>query len=160
MLIDKNGRLFGKISIVDIVVALLIIVAVSFVGLRFVKKTSMASQQAEKVYVVEVKDIKESSIKYFKVGDTLYNEDGAYLGIIDIEPEITVAMVSQEKSDGSFAYAEKPGRYDVRITIRGKGFDNGNAFFLDGKVALLVGAERYFKADDIDFTGNIIEIID
>ena len=37
MIIDNKGRLFGKISIIDILIVVIIIVAVAGIGSKFVK---------------------------------------------------------------------------------------------------------------------------
>ncbi len=160
MFIDEKGKLFGKISVIDIALIVLVIAAVAFVGIKFFGGHADNSENTECSYVVKIDNIKETSLKYLKVGDTLFDDDGAFMGVIEKDPVSAVATDVAIKNDGSYAIAEIPGRVDVLLTIKGDGLKNNNGFYLDGKVALLLGTDRFFKGDDIDFTGSIVEIIE
>lgn len=160
MFIDEKGKLFGKISVIDIALIVLVAAAVAFVGIKFFGNGTDDSQQMECSYVVEIKDIKESSLEYIKEGDMLYDDKGAFMGVIEKTPKATPSVKVVEKNDGTFATAEVPGRVDVLVNIRGGGIKNANGFYLDGKVSLLLGTYRFFKDDDIDFTASVVEIND
>ena len=153
-------KIFGKINVIDLALIVLIIAAGAFVGVKFFGNSSADTQTLECSYVVKIENIKETSLKYLKAGDTLYNDDNAFMGVIEKEPEYVNATEIAIKNDGSYAEAELPERVDVLLTIRGEGMKNSNGFYLDGKVALLLGTDRFFKADDIDFTATIVEILD
>ncbi len=159
MFIDEKGKIFGKISVIDLALIVLIIAACAFIGVKFFGNNSTGSKSIECSYVVKIKNIRESSVKHLKVGDTLYNDDNAYMGVIEKDPQYTKATDTEVKNDGSFAVSEIPEKVDVLLTIKGSGLKNTNGFYLDGKVALLIGTERFFKGDDIDFTATVVEVL-
>ena len=160
MFIDDKGKLFGKISLVDIALVLLIIAAGIFVGFKFLGGAGSDVQMAECTYVVKIENIKETSLKFIKSGDKLFNENDAFMGVIAKDPEYTVATDIAIKNDGSYTVSEKQGRVDVWVTIKGEGIKSSNGFYLDGKVALLLGTDRFFKDESIDFKATVVEIIE
>ncbi|MBE7060810.1 MAG: DUF4330 family protein [Ruminococcaceae bacterium] len=158
MIIDKNGKLFGKISIIDIFIIFVIIVAGVIIGIK-INSSAVRTNFSEKTYSVRVSAIKPGSAEYINKGDELYDDKGSFLGTVE-EVKVSEAKTVHKLDNGQYAEVENPERVDVDITIKGKGFESDGIFYLDGKVALLAGAERFFKGSKIDFDGKILEILD
>ena len=159
MIIDEKGKLFGKISIIDVLIILIILAAAAILTVKF---TGIGSEQiltTHKTYVAEVEQIKNTTVPYIREGEKLYDNEGAYMGTVK-KVEVLPGEVVKTKSNGEYAVAVNPERANVRITIEGEGKENESGFFLDGKVSLLLGTTRYFKASDVNFTAEIIEILE
>ena len=154
MFIDEKGKIFGKINVIDLALIVLIIAAGAFVGVKFFGNSSADTQTLECSYVVKIENIKETSLKYLKTGDTLYNDDNAFMGVIEKEPEYVNATEIAIKNDGSYAEAELPERVDVLLTIRGEGMKNSNGFYLDGKVSAIFGTHTHVQTNDAAILQN------
>ena len=159
MFIDKQGKLFGKLNIIDLALIVMIITAGVFISMKMWGSKTTTSENMECTYIVKVSNIKETSLKYIEKGDTFLDGNGVYLGELIAEPEAKPAKLHLVKNDGTYQTAEVPGRIDVTLTIKGYGIQNENGFYLDGKVPLLLGTNRFFRDSDIDFTGAVVEII-
>ena len=159
MIIDKNGKLFGKISIVDLFILLVIIAAAVFLFLKFSGIAEDRANTTEKSYTVMINGIKEISASYLKTGEKLYDDKGSFMGVIK-DIKLQPSEVVKTLDNGKYVVAQNPERIDAVLTITGKGFTSGGIFYLDGKVSLLVGTERFFKGDRVDFEGNILKIND
>ena len=158
VILDKQGKLFGKISIIDIGLILIILAAGVFVGLKFVAPQNTEVKHLEINYVVKVSNIKETSAKYIKPGEVLVDGDGVAMGTImeGVKTEPTLGL--QFSQEGEAFTLPVPERTDVYVPIKADAIKNENGIFLDGKVSLLIGTERFFRASDIDFIGTVIEI--
>ena len=157
MIIDKNGNLFGKINIIDLFVLVVLILAAVFLWYKFTGLNNTKSGAVEKTYTVLVSGIKEDSAKYLKKGEKLYDDKNAYMGeIADIKLRPSESIRTLE--NGQYKVSENPERVDAVLTVHGVGFTSGGIFYLDGKNSLLVGTERFFKGDRVDFEGKILSI--
>ncbi len=139
-LIDKKGRLFEKISIVDIAVILLLIFAVVAVGvkLRQVQTTQGGDKTIE--YSIIVERLRQPSV------DAIEAE---YTGILDAETKKELGeIVFVEKAparelvkleNGEYTYAEYDDKFDLTITLRTKGSETPQGFYTASGKLLMVG---------------------
>lgn len=76
MFIDKKGKLFGKINIIDFLILLVLVVAIAVVGIKVMKKDVIMgdSQTLEMQFYIE--EVDGWVAENVKVGDTLH--DGTY----------------------------------------------------------------------------------
>lgn len=159
-IIDKNGRLFGKISIIDVVVVL--VVAVMALGL-YVKsntKTITASTEDEIItYQVMVNAIPDYMAEALKVDDQVF-EDGVYgdsLGkVTDIE--ISDGDRLAGLPNGTLEMIPVDGTVNMLVTIEGRGIvDEGN-YMLNRIYNLGINSARTFCTPYTQFTGTVINI--
>lgn len=129
MLIDKNGKLFGKVSIVDILIIVMILGVVAGVGYKF-SKSSTATPFAKKDTIVTTfyqettPDFVPGSIK---VGDMVTdNATGSVFGkVISVKADKDVSFAANV--NGEMVQSSKPGYNSVIITVEGEGvFKDGN----------------------------------
>ncbi|SCG83907.1 hypothetical protein DW1_2343 [Proteiniborus sp. DW1] len=124
-IIDDKGRIFGLINYIDLFIVLAFIIVLGrFVFIErddvFPKElNSDGFQEVEILYYV--KGVKDVSIKGVKIGDvfrdvTTNNVIGEVTNI-DIQP--SSIMTTDEK--GKVVYSEIPDRFDMYLTIKGKG---------------------------------------
>ena len=118
-LVDQNGRLFGLISLIDVVVVL--IAAVLVVAL-FSKGSaspiaSIVTPTHPITYKLTVSNMPAGRLDSLKVGDPLFDQTTFnHLGnITDIATED--CRISILKKDGTFDYADVDGRYNVTLTV-------------------------------------------
>ena len=159
-IMDKNGRLFGKISIIDVVV--LLVVAVMALGL-YVKsstKNITASTQDEVItYQVQVNAIPTYMAEALKEEDLVY-EDGVYgdsLGKV-VGLEITEGTRLAGLPNGTLEMIPVENTVNMLVTIEGRGImDEGN-YMLNRIYNLGINSARTFCTPYTQFTGNVIHI--
>jgi hypothetical protein len=135
--IDDRGRLFGRVSVVDIIVVLLIVAVGAFAWGRFSgDETKMKDYRMEAfISQTRVPLVTESNI-----GDTVRDEGGAVLGRIedvvvvesgvDVFPELSGSESTNKEVPvyGGYSTVFK----DVTITIKGQAEASGTDVVVGG----------------------------
>lgn len=120
-IIDNKGRLFEKVSIIDVLILVVVIAAVGFVYIFFVKgetqiQTSSDTQTVR--YIAEIRDVNKALTEMPKVGEEVYNSSkNFYIGkVVAVEAQPNLE-VKENTVDGSHDLFEQEDRYRVLITI-------------------------------------------
>ncbi len=155
MLIDKNGKVFGKINIIDLVVILILVAAIAVLGVKFLGKGGDEVQTLEmKFYIEEVDNWVAEKIQN---GDALY--DGTYeidLGeVTNVEPG--EPMTWGLTQDGQYVLAPRAGYCSLTITgeVQGVKTDigaevDGNLYGVGHSMVLYAGDSKlYLRVHDI-----------
>lgn len=124
-MIDNKGKLFGKVSVIDLIVVVLICLAIFGVYKRFNSEATQIVNSNVKIrYVVKVMDIRMTSVDAIKKMGTTYDSvRNSKIGeIVEVTYEPYSIVVT--KSNGELAKAVVPNKYIAYITIE-----------TDGKVA-------------------------
>jgi hypothetical protein len=138
MVIDEKGRLFGKISIVDILVVLVMIGLIAGVYFKFfvIDKDHNAANYDTIEYKLLIRAVRQQSVDAMEVGADIYDvKTDSYMGKI-IDKEILPATEQLTKADGTMVIAEKPERFNVVLTVRVPGIENEYGFLANGKIDL------------------------
>ncbi len=155
-LIDKNGKLFEKISLLDI----LIVICVAFISLIFIlnrnEKISLpVSTKSDIEYTVDLKaySVDKGMRSPFEVGDKLYASTGEFIGeILSVEEKITV---SKEKlQNGTYVDYENPRYVDYFIRVKGNGTVTDKGVFAEGTFALY--PNNSITVGSTYFYGNVV----
>ena len=170
MIIDKKGKLFGKISIVDICVILVIIVGIlgayfTFSTLNSGKlndnsKLALNSSAPTKSATVtfEVKGVRGMTKDSLRVGDEVYEtEDNKFIGTIS---KVTSKPAESDyvSNDGVFYKATIPEKYDVQIFVDVLGKDTQTGFHTESEQQLLYGKKIEIRTPSVKTTPKIIDI--
>lgn len=147
-IIDKKGRLFGLINIVDLLVIILLLALVMVGVKRFGNKAAVGEATTKKgVITAEIKDVRDVTANNIKVGDPLYDYDkGTYLGKIvtaEVEP-----YKDKTEYQGKFYNAEVPDKFRVIITIDADVKETQD-FYQVGTEQVRIGAEMRIKNKSI-----------
>ncbi|MBE6037293.1 MAG: DUF4330 domain-containing protein [Clostridiales bacterium] len=125
MIIDKKGKLFGKISIIDIFIVLVILAVAVFAIGKFTGNNGITNLQepAPVEFTLLMEDAPAVLVDgTFEVGDPAIDRTtGAYLGTVSKivkDPCITETPTA----DGKIVSAEKPNHYRLYVTVKGSGF--------------------------------------
>ena len=161
MIIDNKGKLFGKVSILDICVILVIIVGVA--GAYFTISTvnsgklndnsklvlNSSAPVKEAVVTFELKGVRDVTRDSLRAGDEIFEtEDNKLLGTIS---EVTYKKAYKNciASDGTLYKAEIPDQYDVIITMDAKGKSTETGFYTESEVQILYGKEIEIKTSSV-----------
>lgn len=171
MILDKKGKLFGKVSIIDLFVILVIIAGVAGVIVtktaldnekllsddsNMLIHTSAAKDQLEiKLKAKEVRDVTRDSII---VGDEVYLvANDKVLGTVS-RVESEPAMRDVICDDGTVYTAPVPDRYDVTIVVDADGKKKEEGYYTALNIHILYGKEMEIKTSTIQTTPKVDEI--
>ena len=135
MIIDKKGKLFGKINIIDLCVVIFVLFAIVVTVFKFSATPGSSSSEEKTVieYTLRIGEVRSFTVNQFKVGDNLYdNESGKCIGkITNVETKEAEAIGLMV--DGTYTKTTKPERYDVVLTVETEGTVNDTGYFADTK---------------------------
>ena len=160
-IIDENGRLFGRISIIDVVV--IAVIAVLAVAL-YTKDTAVpiagiSDPLQPVVYEVSITNMPAGRLEALREGDVLYNkETGNPMGTIrEIHAEDCV--ISMLKVDGTYVMAPVEGRYNVTLTVDARVMvDERGHYYVNRSELIAVGWGVSFNTQASTFSGTITEM--
>lgn len=114
-LMDKNGRLFGKVHLFDLLVVILLLVGIIGMGLRFFLSDEGVITPRSATYTVEFIEKDEWITTAYQVGDTLW-EKGENMGTVthvEVRPHQSVEVLP----DGSSGLVDHVITYNVILTV-------------------------------------------
>jgi len=157
----SKGKLFKKISAIDIIILLVIIAAVAGAGYKFAKSrtTSFFTDKTEKIeiefYNEEVPDFVAKSIK---IGDPCFEsvQNASFGHVTAIKIDKPVSWVETE--DGRFVAASKPGCSSIKVTMEANGLMGNNGVTIDKSVYYVGQTITLYVGNSALFYGRISDI--
>lgn len=161
-IIDSNGRLFGKINILDLLIIVCVIVLLFSVKVKYDKSPSQMSSDKKIVYTVEIEDVRQPTVDaiYENQENVTDKETKKNLGkIIDIKP--VNAKESVKLTDGTYKVVEKEDKFDVTLTLEVSGTETNDNYFTSTGKKLIVGDNLSIYNKKVAVSGMIksIEVI-
>jgi hypothetical protein len=140
-LVDKNGRLFGKISVVDLLILVVVIImAAAWVIRSNGNEAAPATASTQTVsYEMMIREIRQNSLNLLHVGDTLWDDHGVNLGVITAiasEPATGTAATV----DGTFRESSVAERLNVTVSVSAQCSAADGHYFAERRTELAVGA--------------------
>ena len=155
---DKNGKIFGKINIIDLAAILIVVLAIVGITIRI---TSIAAenvnQKANFTYVVEIEDIRSYSVIALKKMGTATDKQGNVIGkIINVESEEMKNQLINE--NGESIKVLKSERYVAKVTLESEGKDTDSGYFVGENTELSVGSSITMYTKYSNCSGKIIKV--
>ena len=152
-MIDSSGRLFGKVSLLDIfVITAVIALFLGFFYSQMTEQVGVFIAPTEEFYVTfEANGVREVNATSIAVGDTVFRmRENLPFGVVThIEPFEPATYVIK-RSDGTAVNAIMEGRYRLVYTVRVQGsitsmghFVNGNDHIAVGLTVIIVSNRAY-----------------
>ncbi len=144
MILDKKGKVFGKINIIDFCVILAVVIAVVGIFGRFIMP--IGTQEKESVknevklsYVIQVDAVRIFSVNAFKkAGPVMDRESGMKIGDITHVEELPYKSNYMTK-DGNVVQMEMPENYSALITVESTGYETESGYFVSDGTELVLG---------------------
>ena len=160
-LIDRDGRLFGKISILDVIVLVVAGVLVAAVYLNQMPQTGSTVATVPVVYQMRLQNQPQEMLEAIQEGDQLFDparSTGGSLGEI-IEIQVSDGTNQASLDDGTVAMVPAQGYYDLLLTIEGQALVEADGTVLLNRVyALGVNSNRTFTTKYASFVGRVMNI--
>jgi hypothetical protein len=161
-MIDKNGKLFGKISIVDLAVIAAVVILLAGIYVRFLGgPTKTVVQSSDFYYTLEVKNIRESNLRglekslngRFYLNEKITSEMGVLINI-----ESSPAKRFLELTDGRTVDADLPERFDAILTFKLTGRVNDRGYFTPTLNHISSGISYNIKGKYSAVTGKVLKV--
>ena len=147
---DKNGKIGGKVSIIDILVVVLVVAVIVGIVARYGSSVTGAVKSNKQFeYVLKVESVRQYTVdaleKKGKVTDKKSEKD---LGeIVDVQVENATLQ--------SLKNPELPGRYTCYVTIRATGKESDDNYILEDSTELSVGRNVDLYSKYVKTSGDI-----
>lgn len=160
--IDKKGRIFGKLNIIDLIAILLIVAVLALIGYKLLgSDEDLAGSGQSVVYTVEVKGVEPEVYDFIQ--DNLPSQLTASNEMLDayvtaaegtlIEEDI-YSLEAGSGTSGEQIIRAEAGTYDVVFTIEGTVKDNLSSKL--GTQEIRVGKSHIVKTTLFELEGGVI----
>ncbi len=159
MFINKEGKLFGKVSIVDVFVVIVILIAAFGVYTRFFTANERVSVTEKKLeYEIKVSKVREGTFNALSKKGPMYDATTKeYMGEIkDVRSED--CYEEQELKDGSLVNAKIPDRFDVTVTVEVDGNMTDSGYYTSGNKFIGAGCGFVVSTKYAETTGKVISV--
>lgn len=160
-LIDHNGRLFGKISVIDVLVlAVVVVLAAALYFKSNQTHTGTSVTNNEITYQVLASGVRNYVADAVREGDYMYDQDrssGGTLGKI-VSIEVLPSGKMAEFNDGTVDTVPVEDGVDLLLTIQGSGILSDGRYLLNRVYDLGVNSSRNFYTPYAQFTGVVTSI--
>lgn len=153
---DKNGRIKGKISIIDILVIILLVVVIIGIASRYGSAVTNAVQSDKEFeYVLRVENVRGYTVEALnKKGRITDKKSEKDLGeIIDVKVEN--AKEQSITANGAVTFAPLPDRYTCYVTIRATGKESDDNYIMADSTELSVGRNIDLYSKYVKTSGDI-----
>lgn len=159
MIFDKKGKLFGKISIVDIIIIVVIIAAIAGLYYKFGKSGTVTPfTKTEKIQMSFYhEDVPDYIVNKIKIGDAVKDrvQNVVFGKVTDIK--VGPDIVFNPSAGGQAVASSKPGYSSITVTVSGQGIYSatgstfgGVEYYIGKAVELRVGLTDYYpRVSDI-----------
>ena len=159
MFINKEGKLFGKISIIDIVVVIAIAVLAFGLYARFGSDEATVSTQKQQIeYIVLVKGVRICTIEALQqkgpVTNTTTKEAAGEITEVTFED----AVDSRELTNGTIVETPLPERYTATVKICVDGSVNQSGYYTSTNQSINIGSTLFFTSKYANTSGVIIDV--
>lgn len=155
-LIDKKGRLFGLINVIDLLVIILVMVVVARFAIKANQKP-LANVEKKLEVVLLVKDVRDATANVIKEGDIVREtKTNNLLGSVT-KVEVKPAETLVNTADGRILKVQHPVLKDVYITLEGTGTVGENAIVLGG-TEIRIGTTLQVKTNIYSVASTVMEI--
>ena len=158
--IDRNGRFFGRVSVIDVLLIVLILgLAVGFGYRKLSAPAQRIVDSNTKFYATfAIEKVRDFSVQSVKVGDIFYEQYGQQpLGKV-VAVNSAQAYDVIHKTDGTSVYAPLLGKYNLYVTIEASGSVNSGGYYFNGNEQLSVGSDVTLQSNTVICSARIYKL--
>ena len=156
---DKNGKLFGKISIVDLAVLLLVLAIAAGSVWRFTSPAAALDQADATInFTVRIEGVRDFTLENYHRGLRVYDRQaGQFIGHIS-DFRYTNFYELHPQFDGTIGWFAVPGRVTVYLDITATGRVTPTAVYVEGTYEIAAGSLRYINTKYVQTSGRIYTV--
>ena len=155
----KDGKLFGKLNLIDLVTILVVLLLLVGAVLKFgVLRQETQSVKEKLQFTILVEGIRYYTIENLRVGDSLYDSvTKECLGTITAV-EYKPATLASTTLDGSYVMGEMDDRYDVTIHLETMGSRISGRYYVTQKSELSANTFRSYYTKYAVFSATCLSV--
>jgi hypothetical protein len=161
-IIDSKGRLFGTISVIDVVVVLIVALLIAGVVIKFtvLEPTAINVDNTPITYEIKLSNAREYTVNALKAGDSVYDSDSGYTDPVGVIGNIETSPAMREFSliNGKTAMLQVDGYYDITLTIEASGKIEEGRYLVNRTYEIGVNSKRNFNTKYSMFEAQITGI--
>lgn len=159
MFIDQKGRLFGKINVIDMLAVLVAVLIIAGVLYKFVFSENKGVGNDTLIqYTVSIADIRNFTVDAVNVEDDIYDsKTDTYMGKV-ISKEVKPFKDYITKTDGTVALAEKPGKFELLLTIQVPGVVNNYSYLASGNRDINNQSTVFLENRIAEMQGKVVDV--
>ncbi len=149
MILDKKGKLFGKVSIIDVIIVAVILIAILGVYYKFQKSATVTPfSTLDKIQLtLQTDDVDKFAVDALEVGDVVKDwKANVVLGTLK-EIRVGEAIIEKFNSDGEVVLSSRDDHVSVELVVEGEGIYSehgassfgGNSYFINRSSEISVG---------------------
>lgn len=157
--IDKSGRLFGKINVIDLGILLLVVVIAIGAFLKFavLEQTTVTIEAAPVRYIVDITNVRDWTARNIQAGDTLYVTGTAVGTVVNVSTRPHRVAISS--NDGTVWWGDVPERYVVEVEVEATATVSDGRVLVSRTVPMGAGTSNtVFSTRYAEFYGMVREI--
>jgi len=142
-MIDKQGKIAGKVSIIDAVLVLVVIGLIIGYGYRKLSHaaTAIVNTNATFYVTLDIEPVRQFSVDSIKEGDIFYKQyEQQPLGkVVAIRKETAKTVI--DRPDGTAVYGDMQDRYALYVTLECTGNVNDIGYYVNGSSQISAGSD-------------------
>lgn len=152
---DKNGKLFGKLSIIDLLVLVVLVGAIIGGVYRFTSSAASVGTDGDLLnYTLKINGVRDFTFDYYEEGLPCYDKKTSqYIGSIKSVRQEPF-YEETELADGTIIKAEQPGIIVVYVDLETEYTESESAYYAGGTYEIKAGSKvnLNFKYVDVEAT--------
>jgi len=153
---DKSGKLFGKISIIDLFVILILLAIIGGTIYRFASPATAVAQGDVVInFTARIDGVRDFTLEYYQIGlpvfDRMANQQIGRIVGVRYEPQYAFGIAA----DGRAVHAPRPGIMVVFVDIETDGRETEQAIFAAGTYELRVGSIVHFATRYVEVQATV-----
>lgn len=158
-MIDSKGRLFSKISVIDLLVVLVLLGLCAGLAVKLMSSETQQIVSSNTTFYTTfmVEKVRDYSVEAVSEGDIFYEQHAQELGkVVKVWKETAYEIM--KKNDGTAVYVPMEGRSNLFFTLECKGNVNSQGYFVNGNRQLAFGNDLKVKSNMILCMGRVSHI--
>ncbi len=155
----KDGKLFGKISIIDLAAILVVLVLIAGVAMRFSGNQAVSVSTGQAIEcVVKVENVRMQTVNALQKGGAVFDQESKeYIGdITGVAEEPGTTMLLME--NGEYREVPTEGRYNAYVTIAFTGSVSDAGYYTATNRQMSVGGTLEMNAKFSQCEGKIFSV--
>ena len=148
---DKNGKIGGKVSIIDILVVVLVVAVIVGIVARYGSSVTGAVKSNKQFeYVLKVESVRQYTVDALKKKGKVTDKKSE-----NVDVQVENATLQSTTASGELKNPELPGRYTCYVTIRATGKESDDNYILEDSTELSVGRNVDLYSKYVKTSGDI-----
>lgn len=161
-IIDRSGRLFGKVSVIDLIVVLIVAIMAFALHIKSneLDASKITGSNTPITFTCLAENLPLQVVDAIQVGDKVYDKDRSSGGAIGEITEIEVLPASKvvDLKNGTYAALTNEDARNLLITIKGTGMVSNGRYSINRIYEIGVNASRNFCTPYALFMAGVTEI--